>query len=116
MTVLVSGENPMGSVLQLLDELAAKITADGEAKAYSEYVEWCDDTSKNAGFAIESAQKEKAMLTAKIAELSSSIAAAGSNIEGLAGSLATGQAELKDATTIREKEASDFAASEAELV
>jgi len=42
------GDNPMASVLQLLDELAAKMTKDGEAeaKAYQEYVEWCDDTAK----------------------------------------------------------------------
>jgi len=111
-------ENPIGSVLQLLDELAAKITKDGEAEAtaYQEYVEWCDDTAKNTDFAIETAQKEKARLVAQIAELSSDIAMAGSKIDGLAGSIAVGEAELKDATTIREKEAADFAASESELV
>jgi len=115
---VASGANPMGTVLQLMDDLAAKITKDGEAeaKAYAEYVEWCDDTAKNTGFAIETAEKEKANLEAQIAELGSNIAAAGSNIDGLAASIATGQAELNDATTIRNKEASDFAASDAELV
>merc|ERR1719497_128672 len=107
----------MGSVLQLLDELAAKITKDGEAeaKAYAEYVEWCDDTAKNTDFAIETAEKEKARLVANIAELSSSISTAGSKIDGLAGSIAAGEAELKDATTIREKESADFVAAEGEL-
>jgi len=112
------GENPMGSVSQLLNELAAKITKDGEAeaKAYQEYVEWCDDTSKNTAFAIVTAQKEKARLDASIAELSSSIATSGSKVDGLAGSIAAGEAELKDATTIHEKEAADFAAGQGELV
>merc|ERR1719433_153708 len=114
---IASGENPMASVLQLMDDLAAKITKDGdaEAKAYQEYVEWCDDTSKNTGFAIETAQKEIAKLEAKIGELTNSISTAGSKIEGLAGSIAAGEAELKDATTIREKESADFVAAEGEL-
>merc|ERR1719497_84655 len=108
----------MGSVLQLLDELAAKITKDGEAeaKAYAEYVEWCDDTAKNTDFAIETAEKEKAKLNAHLGELTSSIATSGSTVDRLAGSIAAGEAELKDATTIREKEVADFGTAEAELV
>merc|ERR1719414_1013851 len=115
---MASGENPMASVLQLLDDLAAKITKDGEAeaKAYQDYVAWCDETSANTGFAIETSQKEIARLEAKIGELSSSIATAGSAIDGLASSIAAGESELKDATTIREKESADFAAAEGELV
>merc|ERR1719433_2553427 len=108
----------MGSVLQLLDELAAKITKDGEAeaKAYAEYVEWCDDTAKNTGFAIETAEKEIANLNAHLGELASSISTSGSTIDRLAGSIAAGEAELKDATTIREKEVADFGTAEGELV
>merc|ERR1719433_2515141 len=115
---IASGENPMASVLQLMDDLAAKITKDGdaEAKAYQEYMEWCDDTSANTGFAIETAEKEIARLEAKIGELTNSISTAGSKIEDLAGSIAAGEAELKDATTIREKESADFVAAEGELV
>merc|ERR1719343_1167668 len=103
--------------MQLIDELAAKITKDGEAEAaaYQEYFEWCDDTSKNTGFAIETAEKAKAALEAKIGELTGNIAASTSQIENLAAAIAKGQGELKDATPIREKEASEFAASEAEL-
>merc|ERR1719468_646102 len=108
----------MGQVLQLLGELAAKVVKDGaaEEKAYQEYVEWCDDTSKNTGFAIETAEKQKAKLEASIGQLSSNIAAGGSAIDGLASSIATAEAELKDATSIRTKEEAEFAASEAELV
>merc|ERR1719510_2915744 len=108
----------MATVLQLLDDLTGKITKDGEAeaKAYHEYVEWCDDASKNTGFAIQTAEKEKARLEARLGELSSNIASAGSSIEGLAAAIVAGQSELKDATVVREKEAADFAASEAELV
>jgi len=109
--------NPMGTVLQLLGDLTAKLTKDGEneAKAYQEYFEWCDDTSKNTAFAIETAEKGKAKLEANIAELNSKMAVAGSKIEELAASIASGQKELKDATAIRDKEAAAFAKSEAEL-
>merc|ERR1740121_1074715 len=70
----------------------------------------------NTGFAIETAQNAIAKLDAKIGELTGNIAASDSQIEDLAGSIAKGERELKDATTIRAKEAADFAASEAELV
>merc|ERR1740121_1900384 len=70
----------------------------------------------NTGFAIETAQNAIAKLNAKIGELTGNIAASDSQIEDLAGSIAKGEGELKDASTIRAKEAADFAASEAELV
>jgi len=44
-----SAANPLGEVISLMNELAAKVTKDkeAEAKAYKEYFEWCDDVSKN---------------------------------------------------------------------
>merc|ERR1740123_771354 len=77
---------------------------------------WCDDTSKNTAFAIETATKSKAQLQAKIQELTSDIQAAGSAIDGLASDIATAGSELKDATAVRGKESADFVASEKELV
>merc|ERR1719162_2808276 len=71
---------------------------------------------KNGEFAIETATNEKAKLEATIGELSSNIAVSSAKIEELAGSLGSGQSELKDATAIREKEAADFASAEGELV
>ena len=100
-TLLVAGlasakastTNPLGTVLSLLDELTAKVTNDGEveAKAYAEYVEWCDETSQNVAYAIETASKEKAKLEAHIGELSSDIETAGSKIEDLASAIATAE-------------------------
>merc|ERR1719410_2250943 len=86
--------NPLASVISLLDELTAKITKEGEAeqKAYAQYVEWCDDVSKNGAFAIETATKQKATLEASINELSANIQAAGSKIEELASDIAGAEA------------------------
>jgi hypothetical protein len=40
--------NPLGKVLELIDELRAKVVKDGEAeaKAFKEYFEWCSAEKK----------------------------------------------------------------------
>merc|ERR1719469_497022 len=110
--------NPLNAVLSLIDELSAKVTKEGEAeeKAYQEYVEWCDETSSNGGFAIKTATKEKAKLEADIQELTATIQSSESKIGDLAASISTAEADLKDATAVREKETADFMASEKELM
>jgi len=109
--------NPLSKVLQLMDDCAAKVTKEGEAeaKAYHEYYEWCDETSKNTEFAIKTAADQKAKLEAKIDELASDIEVASSKIEELSAAIAQSEAEIKNATLIREKEAAEFATAEKEL-
>merc|ERR1719158_2023300 len=111
---VVSRENPLGMVVSLMDSLTAKIVAEGEAeaKAYHEYFEWCDDASKNLGFDIQTATATKEKLEALIAKSSDDSEASAGKIEELAASIATAEGEVKDASLIREKEASDFAAEE----
>jgi len=111
-------ESPVGKVVELLSSLEAKISSEGEAegKAYSEFVDWCDESSTNTKFEITTAQKEKAELEADIAKEAADGQAADAQIEELAGSIATGEDQLKAATQVRDKEISDFAAMEAELV
>jgi hypothetical protein len=111
-------QNPLGTVIQLLDGLTAKIVAEGEAeaKAYHDYFEWCDDASKNFGFDIDTATTKKNKLEALIAKSSDDSEASAGKIEELAASVAKAEGEVKDATLIREKEAADFSAEEAELV
>jgi len=108
----------MGKVLELMDALAAKITADGEAeaKAYREFVEWCDDASKNAQFAIKTATAKQASLEAEISKCIGTAGAAAAAIEELAASIGTDEADLAAATKIRNKEGADFAKGEAELL
>jgi len=110
--------NPMAKVIELMDGLAAKVTADGEAaaKTYKEYFEWCDDSAKNTQFAIKTASSEKEELEAKIADLTATIETSSGKIEDLAGAIASDEKELKEATAIREKELAEFQKSEAELV
>merc|ERR1740138_801150 len=110
-------ENPLGKTIQLLDTLTAKIVAEGEAeaKAYHDYFEWCDDASKNYGFEIETATTSKEKLEALISKSTDDSEASAGKIEELAASIAKADGEVKDASLIRDKEATEFAAEEAEL-
>jgi len=105
--------NPLGKVLELMDELTAKVTADGEAeaKAYKEYFEWCDEVNTNTKFAIEAATKQKEKLEATIGEATSDIQVASSKIEELAADISSATAELEKSTAIRKKEHEDFVAA-----
>jgi len=111
-------ENPMGKVIQLIDELAAKVTADGaaEEKAYKEYVEWCDDVSANTRNDITTLTSQKAKLEANIGDLAAQIEAGTSKIGELGDAIGQATTELSDASTIRKKENKEFLANEAELV
>jgi len=113
-----SDTNPLAKVLDLMDELKAKIIAEGEAeaKAYDEYLQWCQNSVQDAGFAIETATKEKGELEAKITELTAEIDEGGTKVEDLAAAIASNEADLKSATAIREKEYADFVKSEKELM
>jgi hypothetical protein len=110
--------NPLGTVINLMDGLTAKITAQGEAesKAYKEYVEWCDDAAANVKFEIKTATSKKEELEATIAKTTTDAAASASQIEDLAAAITADGTELKEATAVRKRESDDFAASEAELV
>merc|ERR1719218_10627 len=101
--------NPLGKVFELMSSLEAKIVREGEeeAKAFKEFFEWCDSASQNLNFEIKTAKKNQEKLTAKIGELASDIDVATSKIEELASALSQNGADLKDATSVRDKEHAD---------
>jgi len=113
-----AGSNPLSTVIGLMNDLSAKIKADGaaEEKAYKEYFEWCDDvsTEKNQQITTLTSQKEK--LTASISELAAELEATDTKIGELSSSISSGEKDLSEATGIREKENAEFVASEKELV
>jgi hypothetical protein len=116
--VAADATNPLSKTIELLDSLTAKIQAEGEAeaKAYKDYVEWCDDASANLRYEIKTGEAKKAELQAAIAKGAADIEASDAKIEELAGAIAADEKELADATAVRNKEAAEFATSEAELV
>merc|ERR1719265_2597489 len=116
--VTVAASNPLGKVMELMDSLTAKITAEGdaEAKAFKEYFAWCDDAAANLHNEIKTGAKNKEDLEATISKASADIEASTAKIEDLSASISADEKELKDATAVREKEVATFKASESELV
>merc|ERR1719261_1262069 len=87
--------NPLSKTIELLDSLSAKITAEGEAeaKAYKEYVEWCDDASANLKYEIKTGKAKKEELQAAITKAAADTGASDEKIEELAGSIAADESE-----------------------
>jgi len=110
--------SPVSKVLDLLAGLQAKIIGEGESsqKVYDEFAEWCEDTSKNIDYSIDTGKKNVASLMATIEEERATLEELAAKIEALSGSIATDEADLKAATEVRNKEQSDFAAEEKDLV
>eukprot|EP00747_Dinoflagellata_sp_TGD_P151199 gnl/TRDRNA2_/TRDRNA2_177188_c12_seq23.p1 gnl/TRDRNA2_/TRDRNA2_177188_c12~~gnl/TRDRNA2_/TRDRNA2_177188_c12_seq23.p1 ORF type:complete len:686 (+),score=283.52 gnl/TRDRNA2_/TRDRNA2_177188_c12_seq23:69-2126(+) len=110
--------SPVGKVLSLLADLEAKILADGDKaqKVYEEYTEWCKDTARNTEFEIKTGKAEVEELTATIEEAASNIDAKAQAVEELAAEVAKDEADLKEATGIREEEHATFVAEEKELI
>mmetsp|Transcript_35059 Transcript_35059/g.81389 ORF Transcript_35059/g.81389 Transcript_35059/m.81389 type:complete len:707 (-) Transcript_35059:70-2190(-) len=110
--------NPLEKVLELLTELSAKVTKEGEAEAaaYKEFFEWCDDASRDTQNAITTSTAQKGKLEAKISALGSDVESSMSKIESLAGATSASGTELKEASEIRAKEEKDHLAGEKELL
>jgi len=113
-----SSSNPLGKVMELMDSLTAKITAEGEAeaKAFNEYFAWCDDAAANLHNEIKTGGEKKEELEAAISKASADIEACTGKIEDLSGSISADEKELKEATAVRNAEVKTFEASEKELM
>jgi chromosome segregation ATPase len=109
--------NPIAKVLQMIDDLAAKVIKEGEAshKVYAEFAEFCEDRHQEIGFEIKTGTSSVEELNAAIAEATSEIDAATSQIEELGASVAEDEKDLKEATDVRNKENADFVAVEKDL-
>jgi len=112
------GDNPINKVLDLLNDLVEKVSEDGHREdiAYTKYARWCRNAAQDSGFAIETAKKQGAELGAKIDEMTGDITSCTSEIEDLASSISANDADLKDASDLRDKEFADFKANEKELM
>lgn len=112
------GTSPIGKVMQMLSDLQAKVTKEGETaqKIYEEFAEWCEDRAANLGHEIKTGQAQVKTLKASIDKEDSRIATSEAKIEDISGVIAIDESDLKAATQIRTAEAKTFKASEAELL
>jgi len=117
LVALVSAQSPLQKVLQLLGELQQKVLKEGEVEQiqYEKFAEWCKDGAVSLKYEIEAGKAKVEELSAAIEKEGSTILAMQSKIEDAAKKIATNEADLKGATEIREKEASDFSAADADL-
>jgi len=114
---VASAVNPLQKTIQMLSDLSAKIISEGEQmqKEYEEFSEFCEDRSRDLGFEIKTGKSQVAELKATILKEESSAEELSSKIEDLVGDIASDEADLKAATEIRDREATDFATEEKEL-
>merc|ERR1719248_205600 len=110
--------SPVAKVIELLDELTAKVNGDlaAEETMMEEYTKWCDSESNEKEDAITSNKRTIGDLEAEIADASARISELGTEVEELAGKISGAETDLAEATKLRDEEKAAFAASESELV
>lgn len=112
------GGSPVQKVIELLDEMKAKIQKDlaAESTSMEEFLSFCDGETKEKMFAIKTSDSMIGDLSAVIQESKATIAAKEDSVSELGSTISAKEKELAEATSIREGEKADFVAAEKELV
>jgi hypothetical protein len=102
--------SPVEKVVELIEELKAKILADGamEQKLYDKYACWCETTTARKADAIDDGKALIGKTTTSILTLKGAIAVLASEIADLEAEIAEANEAMAKATKIREKENSDY--------
>jgi len=110
--------SPVMKVIELLDEMKAKITSDLEAEsaAMEEYLSFCNDETKEKANAMKTADGTIENLNAIIEESKATITAKDDEVATLGTTISDKTNELEKVTKVREAENADFVAAEKELV
>merc|ERR1719473_1762839 len=110
--------SPVQKVIELLDEMKAKIESDLEAEsaAMEEYLAFCDDETKEKANAMKTADATIENLNAIIEESKATITAKDDEVATLGTTISDKTSELEKVTSVREEENANFVAAEKELV
>merc|ERR1719375_2033214 len=102
--------SPVEKVVELIEELKAKIEADGanEQKLYDKFACWCETTTARKADAIDDGKALIGKTTTDILTLKGAIAVLASEIAELEAEIAEANEAMAKATKIREKENSDY--------
>jgi len=102
--------SPVDKVVELINELKAKIEADGKAeqKVYDKFACWCEKTTARKAGNIEEAKTSIEELTQLILELKGKKSTLTAEVKQLEKDIAANEAAQKEATSIRGKENSDY--------
>jgi len=110
--------NPLAKVFELVDGLKQRIRADGEKEdqAFKKFTDFCRTTAKDVQNEIGTSSGEENKLKSKVTKLESDIGVGDTKVADLGASVAKAESELKGATSIRKKEAEEFAEGEQTLI
>eukprot|EP00405_Crypthecodinium_cohnii_P021495 CAMPEP_0206465530 /NCGR_PEP_ID=MMETSP0324_2-20121206/27888_1 /ASSEMBLY_ACC=CAM_ASM_000836 /TAXON_ID=2866 /ORGANISM="Crypthecodinium cohnii, Strain Seligo" /LENGTH=657 /DNA_ID=CAMNT_0053938413 /DNA_START=51 /DNA_END=2024 /DNA_ORIENTATION=+ len=108
---------PLQKVIELLANMESKgkTAKHNEEVEFAKFSQWCSSTQAASTKSIEEAASQIEMLTADIAKAEASAEELATEISELEASSNAHEAELKEATAVREKEHTDFVASENDL-
>eukprot|EP00933_Yihiella_yeosuensis_P055111 TRINITY_DN5377_c0_g1_i1.p1 TRINITY_DN5377_c0_g1~~TRINITY_DN5377_c0_g1_i1.p1 ORF type:complete len:697 (+),score=226.07 TRINITY_DN5377_c0_g1_i1:75-2165(+) len=114
---LAAAVNPLGKAIELMSDLSLKITKDGETElvTFREYESWCAKEQQSLGFQIDDAAFNLEEAEAVNAAGMSASEVASGKIEELSGRISRNDAQLSEASKVREQETDDFAAQDKEL-
>merc|ERR1719453_2816967 len=103
-------ESPVTKVVELIQDLKAKITAEGKAeqKTYDKFACWCEKTTATKATSIEEAKTSIEKLSEKVLDLKGSTGKLTAEVAGLNKDIAANNQAQKEATQIREKETADY--------
>lgn len=117
LTVQSAELGPIQKVIQLVDELQAKVISEGDSSqvAYEEFVDWCGKQAIETKHAIEDATESRETLTATIETAAANVEELSAEIADLTGSISRQEAEYAEAQANRKAEHDDFLARDANL-
>merc|ERR1719262_1279126 len=109
--------SPVQKVVELLDQLKAKVKADLDAEGalQAEFAEFCDKEISDKGYAIKTAVREIADHNAAIDDAVATISAKEAEIADLGTRISGKETEVADAASVYAGQKADFDASEKEL-
>merc|ERR1719230_82955 len=107
----------VGRVVTLIEDLKAKIVADGKAeqKMYDKYACWCEGTSARKANDIHKAMADIKALGAKILSNKGLVATRASEISELSKQMKENQRTQDEATGIRQKENAAYSELKAQM-
>jgi chromosome segregation ATPase len=110
------GNSMIAKVIEMLGDEKDKVKADlaAEEATFTEYTEWCDDTSTELTFSIKTSKGKIEDLSAQTADNSAQIAALDEEIAELGNEIAERTSELEEMIEIRAKQKETFLKAEAE--
>jgi len=110
-------DTPVTKVVELINELKAKIETDGKAeqKVYDKFACWCEKTTARKAGAIEDAKTSIEELGQRVLNLKGKTATLKAEIAQLEKDIAGNIDGTKEATSIRQKETSDYEKQRSDL-